>query len=291
MIRRLQKLLQRSDFRRNPVRGLLKRLWWRIRWCLKDEPWLLTHSSRIKILVPKSGSGALIYYQGYSEPEVLHFFEKFVKENMVVMDIGAHIGEYTLLAAKIVGESGRVYAFEPDPRNYELLKQNIRLNRMDHVVELLNYALSNEVGNVKFVLSRELSVSRISSASEELNILHSESVIGVQATTLDAFYKERNLTRVDVVKLDVEGAELLVLKGAGQILSQPPNKAPVVLFEYSPSNCARFGYDSRMILEFLKSKGYKIYKLDSEGNLYEAEDIIIPFGIHCNLVRIKDENT
>jgi hypothetical protein len=127
---RLISFTQRPDFRRNPVHAIYKRLCWRVRWRLCSEPWLLRLPNGMHIVIPQSGSGALIYYQGWSEPEVASFLIRFLSPNMTFIDVGAHIGEYVLLAASIVGQGGSVHAFEPDPRNYRLLETNVYLNKL-----------------------------------------------------------------------------------------------------------------------------------------------------------------
>jgi len=245
----------------------------------------------MRIIVPQSGSGALIYYQGWSEPEVASFLIRFLSPGMSFIDIGAHIGEYVLLAASIVGERGSVHAFEPDPRNYQLLEQNVHMHRFQSVF-LHNCAVYEQNGQVTLSLFREQSISRIMVPEQKLNEpdkLHTSEVI-VPAVTLDTFLTKEKIIRVDIIKIDVEGAELFVLKGAHGILSQEPKSAPVILFEYSPSNCANFGYNATEIIELLISYGYTLYSLHRSGKVSEVRTIDVPFGRHCNLVASKDES-
>ena len=107
--------LQRSDFREHPIRALSLRAAWKVRWAVTREPWSLRLPTGQRILVLKSGAGALIYYQGFSEPETADFLLRFLGTGMCFLDVGAHIGEYSLLAAPIVGAAGSVHAFEPNP--------------------------------------------------------------------------------------------------------------------------------------------------------------------------------
>jgi hypothetical protein len=98
---RLISFTQRPDFRRNPVHAIYKRLCWRVRWRLCSEPWLLRLPNGMHIVIPQSGSGALIYYQGWSEPEVASFLIRFLSPNMTFIDVGAHIGEYVLTLYRV----------------------------------------------------------------------------------------------------------------------------------------------------------------------------------------------
>src|SRR5665213_715101 len=122
---KLSRLRQRPDFRRNPVAAIRRRLWWRLRWAVSGQPWKIRLRNDIDMVAPKGGAGALIYYQGYSEPETARFLTAFLKSGMTFWDVGAHIGEYSLLAARSVGSVGHVHAFEQQPKVFEFLLRNV----------------------------------------------------------------------------------------------------------------------------------------------------------------------
>lgn len=289
LLRRLISFTQRPDFRRNPVRAVYKRLCWRVRWKLSDEPWLLRLPNGMCIIVPQSGSGALIYYQDWSEPEVASFLVRFLESGMTFVDIGAHIGEYVLLAASIVGHRGSVHAFEPDPRNYRLLEYNVHMNRLQSIF-LHNCAVHKQNGQVPLALFRERSVSRIALSESGLSDRSCASEVIVPAVTLDTYLAKERVARVDLLKIDVEGAELFVLEGAHELLSQHPKAAPVILFEYSPKNYANYHYEATAITDLLMSYGYTVYLLHRSGEVSEARAIDVPLGRHYNLVASKDES-
>src|SRR5204863_4628396 len=130
---KISRLRRRPDFQRNPLAAIRRRLWWRLRWAISSEPWHLRLGDDIKMFAPKGGAGALIYYQGNSEPETALFLTGFLKPGMVFWDIGAHIGEYSVIASKCVGTAGRVHALEPRPDVYEFLERNVVANGLSNV--------------------------------------------------------------------------------------------------------------------------------------------------------------
>jgi FkbM family methyltransferase len=256
-MKKLEVLLGRPDFRRNPAAAIWKRLAWRARWKVDSRPWVLTLRGGRRIAAPHGGSGALIYYQGDSEPETADFFRAFLHPGMTFLDVGAHIGEYTILGSDAVHPGGIVHAFEPSPDIFNLLRENIRMNGLGNV-ELHQMAMSNTEGTQSFEVCREPSISAFRGshkpASKSRAVL---SEIQVDTTTLDSWWKSRG-PRIDLIKIDVEGAELSVLSGALRFLSLPPEDAPTLVFEYSPENYARFGYDGREVAALLRRHDYQL---------------------------------
>ena len=128
----------------------------------------------------------------------------------VVIDAGANVGFFALRAAGQVGPTGKVYAFEPNPNAFRLLEHNVRQNGF-HWVECVPAALSDRTGEIRFA-----SDSRASSCGRTLSDDESSSgeTSSVPCTTLDAFVAERGLTRIDLLKMDTEGAEVDIVKGA-----------------------------------------------------------------------------
>lgn len=148
------------------------------------------------------------FVYGTWEPEVLGAVTATVKPGMTVIDIGAHIGYYTLLFAKFVGPNGRVVAFEPLPVNFELLNRNIQLNELTHVQAFSQAVFS---GNEEIILTVPDDLRHSGDAS----VYHGRGTkqFRVPAITLDSFCNSAGL-RPDILKMDVEGAEYDVLIGA-----------------------------------------------------------------------------
>lgn len=255
-----RRLIGRDDFRRNPVKALLKRILWRLRWVASSKPIELRHSAGFSLAAPKGAAGALIYYLGSSEPESAAFVKGFLKPGMVLFDVGAHIGEYTLLAASCVGDTGAVHAFEAQPGTAALLRRNCEVNRTRNAV-VNTCAVSDQEGEVEFDVCAEPSMSAMAASETGSRKLQR---ISVPATTLDA-YCARHRVWPNLLKIDVEGAEWLVMKGATQMLRRPA--APVILFECLPWTYTRFGYNPETVMGFLRDLGYRIYRLADHGGL------------------------
>jgi len=203
----------------------------------------------------RCGAGAVIYYQGASEPETADFVRRFLKPGMVFVDVGAHLGEYTLLAASLLGSSGHVHAFEPGPEVFEILRRNIQLNRCANVTASPE-AVWEEETLVNFEVNSEPSLSAVQMRNEGTD---GSATIEVRAITLDHYFADPLMPRPNLIKVDVEGAELQVLRGATSLLVLPPSQAPIVIFEYGPSNTKRFGYSADDTIQFLREHGYAVY--------------------------------
>lgn len=154
------------------------------------------------------------FIYGTWEPEVTHAVTQTVKKGMTVIDIGAHIGYYSLLFAKCVGPAGRVFSFEPLPENLALLRKNIQLNKLDNVQTYLHAVFSS---------TKEISISIPNDApnSGDGSVIHDRGSrhVLVPAITLDSFCATAGI-QPDVLKLDVEGAEYDVLVGAKETITQ-----------------------------------------------------------------------
>lgn len=260
ILRRISTLLSRPDFRRNPLRAIYRRLFWRLRWKYTQSPWVLHLHRSDYLITPKSGAGALIYYQGCSEPATTQFLCHFLKEGMVFVDVGAHIGEYVILASRRVGMAGEVHAFEPQPQLAELLARSLELNGIANCV-LNRAAALNIDGTVELEIPNELSRAVVRVGPERRRAVGASKLV-VPSIRLDTYRAQRiSNRRVDLIKIDVEGAELLVLQGAYEVLQQ----GPVIVLEYAEHNMRSFGYDGATLLAFLQRLGYHAFEFRVAG--------------------------
>lgn len=289
IVQKIAKLLSRPDFRQNPPRAIWRRMFWRARWRLRpDRPLVLPLPyGGLRVLAPKSGAGALIYYQGFSEPDTAAFLLCYLQPGMVFMDVGAHIGEYVLLAAKRVGVGGECHAFEPQPEVFGLLTENVRMNELQGCT-LNPIAVFNSDGEIEFEINEEPSISAICS----YNTSHtSTTTITVPTIRLDTYWAGK-ARKIDLIKIDVEGAELFALQGAQGLLSRSSIEAPVIIFEYAEHNTMSFGYQGRRLLSFLREFNYTIFYYDpSKGSLsLTPVSTHLPRGIPStvNLIATKD---
>jgi FkbM family methyltransferase len=137
------------------------------------------------------------------------------KAGDTVIDIGAHIGRYTITSSKQVGKSGKVVAIEADPDNFQLLKRNIALNNLTNVLPL-NYAVFSTRTRMKLY---EQSASAKYNSLMLARAAESKNYVEVNADTLDNILKQSGVNQVNWIKIDVEGAEFEVLKGSTEMLS------------------------------------------------------------------------
>ena len=149
------------------------------------------------------------YYEAEYEPETFKFLQTHLKKGATFLDIGAHIGLFSVVAARIVGESGKVFSFEPTPFTRNVLTEVVRLNSCSEVAEIRGEAVSAQSGKTTFFDTGDT----ISNANSLVKTARSRNEIEVSLISVDEFVSERNLT-VDCLKIDVEGAELDVLRGA-----------------------------------------------------------------------------
>ena len=160
-----------------------------------------------------------IFMTGHEDELLPHF-----KSNSgdIVVDVGSHIGHHTLIAAKRVGPKGKVIAIEADPKNFEILNKNIELNRLKDNVITINCAVSSKEEKIKLYTPEEESGNTIYNTIVSDRVSPEENFVEINANTLDKLLNENGISVKDVkwLKIDVEGAEFEVLKGAHEILSE-----------------------------------------------------------------------
>lgn len=152
------------------------------------------------------------FIYGTWEPEVVEAMQSVVREGFVALDIGAHIGYYALVLSRLVGTTGRVIAFEPLPGNYRVLEENVRLNRCKQI-EAVNQAVLDRSSSLKVTIPDGEPLP----GSVSLFADYGTEPVVVQAVSLDDFLRERK-GPIHFLKLDVEGAEGLVLQGARETI-------------------------------------------------------------------------
>ncbi len=193
-----------------------------------------------------------IQRDGVWEPNETHWFTRFIGRGDTVIDIGANVGYYTLLASRLVGEHGRVYAFEPDPIAFALLEQNVRLNEARNVV-LEQKAVSNENGSIQLFLAPDNKGDhRIYQTAE------GRPAIDIDAVRLDDYLAEVD-GRVDFVKIDTQGAEALIIAGMRQTIDAHPNI--VMAVEFWPQGLQGLGSDAAELLQQLSAHDFRMFDL------------------------------
>jgi FkbM family methyltransferase len=285
---------------RGGVRGIIKTfrkhflLWWyKIFYCKKGLMLKKIHDYNMYLDLSQPGiSGTLAVFGAREKPET-EVFKKELKEGMHVLDIGSNIGYYALLAASIVGDKGKVYAFEPDPRDVELLKKNININNFSHIIKFYPWAVSDKNGYGRFYLTESTNLSTmIARDGEKLN-----NFIEVKTIKIDDF-KEKE--KVDFIRMDIEGYECLVLDGMMNLL-ETTRKPIKLLIERHPSvyDDKEFNFDRRLkkiselgfYIKYLMFGGGKktIQNLRNRG--YEPKGLVredIEIRGWCENVKMED---
>jgi FkbM family methyltransferase len=197
-----------------------------------------------------------ILQTGSWEPPVTQAATQILKKDAVMIDVGAHIGYYSILASKAVGPGGKVVAVEPNPGTLRRLYKNLQLSNASNVV-VEEVANTDRETTLQFFES-SLWNSGMSSLSEANAIRapgHSVVTTTVRGRPLDAIVKELGLQRVDLVKIDVEGAEVQVLQGMKQILTE---LHPVLLVEMDAEQLANMGTSLEQMRALLIGSGYVV---------------------------------
>ena len=213
----------------------------------KKAPYYLMPYYEDKLICPASFAAWMVREPW--EPESRKYLEEHVREGDICIDVGAGVGHYTLLFSRLVGKNGVVYAFEPDPFMFQMLRANVRLNNLENVI-LSRCTIGDHDGEMSFY------VSTVGSSSL-LPMQGLRSIINVKVITIDSL----NLSRLDWVKIDTEGTEADVLRGMRATLKRC---SPRLLVEFIPEN----GPVDDLLNEL---KGWNIQGLD-HNILCEKED-------------------
>jgi len=189
---------------------------------------------------------------GEFEPSTTKLIKNEVKEGMVVFDMGANIGLYSLLCSRLVGKSGYVYAFEPEPYLVDVINENIKLNQITNV-KVFPYAISNKIGNAKFGINK----SQDGDNRLESKIINDE-IINVETITIDYFCEKYNL-KPDFIKMDIQGSEPKAFEGMKNTIAS--NQNIKIITEFFPSAITDVGSSTEKFLDNLEKIGFTIKEL------------------------------
>lgn len=208
---------------------------------------------------PSRSMGAALYWTGFHEFREFIFLHRFLKKDMIFVDVGSNQGEYTLFAAKRLTH-GRVLAFEPLPSIRNVLNENISLNGFRNI-DVFNCGLSDREGTVQ--------IHEIENVHEGLATFYpgdriSKIAFQVQLKSLDNIFETLNLNRLDFIKIDIEGGELEALKGSRNVIQK---YHPVLMVEINEETYNAAGYSSKDVTSFFDDIGYQAYEIVRRGRL------------------------
>lgn len=201
--------------------------------------------------------GAEIYYCHVFEQETVHLLLKLIKPGMVFLDIGAHIGQYTAIASRAIGDRGQVHSFEPDPDTYSMLCENVSLNGLRNV-RLNRVALSDTAGDRVLHLGGTTNIGSASLAP----LAGADSagrVSRVDCDTLDGYLDRHHIECVDIIKIDVEGAEVNLLRAASGMFSR---NRPAIVIEFNDKALRQFGASESELAAMLRDLSYRLFFLE-----------------------------
>lgn len=200
---------------------------------------------------------------GYWESWISNFFLNIVKPGMRVVDVGANVGYYSLLAASQIGTDGFVYSFEANPQIYSLLRRNLEINGFSSTSKCINKAVTNLVGTVDFkVLKEYFGSSYINHLPRQEELEYESEIIEIKSTSLDSELGSNKL--VDLLKIDAEGAEPLIIEGAADLLKTNQNIKIILEFDLNnfKDNDKAYQY-----LKLLQDFGFKLHSITEDSQI------------------------
>jgi FkbM family methyltransferase len=245
---------------------------------LRNQDGIIKHGAA-KGLLFNTGSSNVGFCLGSADPEIQNAFKMLVRPSTVVYDVGANVGFLTVIAARFTGAAGRVIAFEPLAENFKMLQRNVQLNGFAHVVAK-NVALADRDGTAAFRISSDSTFGALVDTAVKV---HNE--IGrteVALCRMDSIVQQDSLPLPNLIKMDVEGAEAMVLDGA---LNTIQKARPILLIELHGTNA--------VIAEKLNALGYVSTVIGGAGSIVESHwnSHVVAFPAPCpELDRIQMEH-
>lgn len=203
--------------------------------------------------------GYSIAVDGYYDLPTVRTIQELLKPGMTFVDVGAHVGQYSLLGSGLVGLEGTVHSFEPEPETFDLLQHNVLINGL-HNVHPIRCALGESLKEVELYVARPDNIGQ-TSLRQPNNF--SGVKVRVQCQTLDSYAGEHGIDRINLIKIDVEGAELDVLMGARGVLSRNPK--PHIIVEFWEEFLQEYGVSCAQLAEFLRGSGYSLFWIGETG--------------------------
>jgi FkbM family methyltransferase len=202
---------------------------------------------------PAEVIGRQILCTGWWEPEISALVRELLSPGDVVLDVGANVGYFTFLASKLVGKTGKVFAFEPDPWSRAVLAGQLRLNAIENV-DVLPFGLAEANAEATLYHGRPKNPGETS-----LRPMPNARATAIELRRGDELVPRELWPSVKLVKMDVEGAELRALRGLSGLIEG--GAAENVLIEVTPGFLTEMGDSEAQLLDFLHERGYTMRKI------------------------------
>ncbi len=241
------------------IKTLLRLVWWKINQLFFKMPTIVSISTGVKcICYPESSFGSQIIYTKFPEYSEINFVSYVLKPRDTFVDIGAGLGDYSLVASSKIKE-GKIFSFEPHPVAFNYLKENVALNKLEGKIFPVQNVVSDKNGFEKFTPDKISELSHISTEKDS-----SEGQVRLPSITLDSYSVKHKAGKIKIVKIDVEGAEYKVLAGAKNLLRNAA--IDFLIIEINKRNALYHG-SAEKTFTFLRKHNYSIYVFDDYWKL------------------------
>jgi FkbM family methyltransferase len=205
---------------------------------------------------------------GYWEVWTTKLLLRELRSGMNIVEIGSNMGYYSLIISSIIGEAGRLFAFEANPDTYQILHDNIEINGFNDRVSLEKKAVMDEIKEIAFQkLTNHLATSRVVEYSKLDEYSEEQKIIKVDGTSLDQYFENRDI-KIDLIKIDAEGSEPRIFDGMRNLINNNFNL--IVICELNPVLISAASLDPREYLEKIQSYGFILKYIDVDSVPKEA---------------------
>lgn len=254
-------------------------LWWKFNQIFLKIPAVVEIAPGIKILCyPNNSYGSYIVYARWPEYAELRFIQEVLNSKSIYIDVGAHIGDSSLLAASKILQ-GKIFSIEPTPSIFQELLTNIKLNSLEKRISPIQAAVSHTQGSAFFNIEDTAETNHLSKKKTRKSIK-------VTTITIDSLIKQYKLKKVTLLKIDVEGYELEVLQGSSKAIKSQAIER--ILFEVNPSSEKIL--NKIMQIEKILIKYYSFYAFTKEGKLYQVPHLTVPHQTGNFLAILNSKN-
>ena len=206
-----------------------------------------------------------IYFLDYSDQNGINFLKKTLQKGDYFLDIGANIGGFSLVASKLVGDNGKVFAFEAVEHIKRRLDDNIKRNKLKNITVVKGAVFDKNTELELFLSNKKNSgMSSILRHTNESGL--KETVMGIR---IDDFFKNEKIPKIKLIKLDIEGAEINAITGMAETLSR---YKPIVLMEISDGIISNSSYEKDSIFTLMKTFNYICQSIDKQGNIIDTKE-------------------
>lgn len=257
-----------NKIQRFGVGGLLAQLYYTLVYHVSKnilrKRWLTRriHDYKLRLDLRYPGLSRQVVISGTREEQLKAVLERELRPGATVLDLGANIGYYTMMMAKLLGPRGKIYAIEPEPRNFDLLKYNVTLNGLDGLVEARNVAAGEKDGKGRFYVSEFSNMHTMVPFSRDGKLtkgVREDKYIDVDTVNPSEFLKGK--MAVDLIRMDIEGFEIEVINGLEQAIRDGLFKGKIVFEAHFPKYTET--HSMKKTLQMLFRYGYRVTSVTS----------------------------